>query len=477
MMHLRFLLLFLLASFTATAQQEDTYEITVDIDGYESDILTLGYYLMNNQYIIDTASRSATGEFVFSSDTSALQPGIYLVVLSPDNNYFQLVISDDGDQEFTLATSMDSLNNVRVTGSEENKRFYDYLGYLADRQAESAQLQEAVRDSVANPAGAQAAEEALSQLDVRVKAYQESVMRDHPDAFVSAIIRSNQPAIPPDFEDIADEEQRRTRQWRWLQDHYFDGLDLRDARLLRTPFLFQRVDYYVNSLQVKHPDTLAAAIDRVLARFDPESEAYKYFVVHYTNEAASSNIVGMDALYVHMVDAYYRNGKAYWADAEQQGKMIETAERLKPLLIGQRAPDMEMITRAGNDTTLYDIEADYTILYFWRYDCAACKKSTPVMKEFYEAYRDKGVKIFSVCTKGIEEIGDCWDYVDEQGTGDWVQVVDPYQRYYRNYDIKSTPTIFVLDRDKQIVSKRIGAEQLGEVIDNLRERSTQSAGR
>jgi hypothetical protein len=35
------------------------------------------------------------------------------------------------------------------------------------------------------------------------------------------------------------------------------------------------------------------------------------------------------------------------------------------------------------------------------------------------------------------------------------------------YNIKSTPQLYILDRNKEILSKRIGAEQLEEVMDRI----------
>lgn len=450
-----------------TAQSEHEYRIEVDIDGYGEDILTLGYYMMDKQYIVDTAARNEAGTYVFSGDTAALKPGIYLVVLAPDNNYFEILIDTASDQHFTVRTQTQDLAGVRVEGDRPNELFYEYLGFIRKMQLESQPLREALADTTLAPALVAQNREKLVAMDARVKAFQGELIEREPDAFVSTIIKINQQPEPPAFETAAEGEDRNRLQWRWLQNHYFDGLDLADPRLVRTPFLFSRVDYFVNSLQVRHPDTLGKAIDEVLARLDPMSEAYRMLVVHYTNEAATSNLVGMDALYVHMVENYYRDGKAHWADQEQIDKMVDNADRLAPLLIGKRAPDLEMTRRDGTPTTLYDVDADYTVLYFWRYDCPACKKSTPYMKEFFEKYADRGVKIFSVCTKGADEIGKCWEYVDEQETGDWIQVADPYQRFYKAYDIKSTPSIFLLDRDKNIVSKRIGAEQLDEVMQSF----------
>lgn len=469
-MHLRLLLAFLLLG-TCLNAQSTGHRITVDIDGYQEDILTLGHYLLDNQYIIDTARREASGSFVFSSDTAALPGGMYLVVLAPDNEFFQIVIGEE-DQEFGLKTSIDSLAKVAVSGSEENRLFFDYLDYLAFKQQQSTPLRASLADTTLAPASTAQAREAMKALDQEVKAHQAELIAAYPDAFVSAIIKANRPILPPDYPELTDPEEKRNAQWHYLQAHYFDNIDLADARLLRTPFLFERIDYFINTLQIKHPDTLAKAIDRVLDAFAPDSDAMKFYTVHYTNEAATSNIVGMDGLYVHMVDTYYRTGKAYWSTEEQLEKMVETAESLRPLLIGQLAPDLNMVTRQGEPITLYGVDADYTVLYFWRYDCPACKKSTPHMKEVFEAWKDRGVKIFSVCTKGEDELGKCWEYVDENGIGDWMQVADPYQRYYQEYDIKSTPSIFLLDKDKRIVSKRISAEQLDEVLTALTEEST-----
>ena len=196
---------------------------------------------------------------------------------------------------------------------------------------------------------------------------------------------------------------------------------------------------------------------------DPKSELYKYYVVHFTNKAASSKIVGMDAVYVHMVDNYYAAGKAYWAEAEQMKTMIENANKLRPILIGETAPDLQMKTRDGKDVSLHGVKAKYTILYFWAFDCGHCKKSTPIMKEIYEEWHPKGVEFFSICTKQ-SKIEKCWEYIDEKEIGDWMHVTDKYMRFYKEYDITSTPTIFVLDENKQIISKRIGAEQLGEML-------------
>ena len=464
------LLLLVLSGLTARAQ--DAYNITIKIDGYDQPVLSLANNLLDKQYIVDTARVNDRGEYVFRSDTNALPPGIYLVVLAPDNQYFQMLISDDGDQEFKLATSIKDMGTVKVTGSTENKLFYDYLSYLGARQEASQPLREQLADTSLTDAAREQLVAEMDAISAEVAAHQQAIVKKNPDAFVSAIIQTNAANAPPEFPEITDEEARNAAKLAWLQEHYFDKIDLRDDRLLRTPFLLNRIEYFVDKLFIPHPDTISQAIDKVLGRMDPTSELFKYYVVHFINKAAASKIVGMDAVYVHMVDNYYTNGKAYWADDESLATMKENADKTRPLLLGKVAPDMQMKRRDGTPVTLHEVDAKYTILYFWQFECGSCKKATPVMAEVYEKWHPKGVEIFSVCTRQ-NVIDQCWNYVDEKKIGDWLHATDRYMRFYRDYDIKQTPMIYVLDKDKVILSKRIGATQLDELLTLLEQQAAE----
>jgi len=460
-----FLLLFLACATLLSAQ--DTHKITVKIDGYDQPILSLANNVLDKQYIVDTAARNDDGLFVFESDTSALPKGIYLVVLAPNNEYFQMVIGDDPDQEFQLATSTENLAKVTVSSSQENKLFFDYLGFLDGMSEKTTPFREQLQDSTLTDAQRDPIMEQLNGITAEVTTEQNRIVAAHPESFVTAIIKVNQPNDPPAYEELPKDE-RNLAKLKWLREHYFDPINLKDERLLRTPFLFGRINYYVDKLFVQHPDTLGRVVDGLLAKMDAKSDMFKYYVVHFTNKAAASKIVGMDALYVHMIDSYYKTGKAFWSNPEQIASMVENAEKARPLLIGKQAPDMKMKRRDGTPVNLYELEANYTILYFWQFACGSCKKSTPVMKEFYAKWKDRGVEIFSICTKQ-GEIDKCWDYIDEQEIGDWLHATDRYQRFYKDYDIHSTPTIFVLDENKKIVSKRIGAQQLDELLTALEE--------
>ena len=463
---MRFLLLAcsLLFAVGLTAQTD----IEVEIDGFEEPYLLLANYYGDKQYIRDTMRRTAKGKYRVQRDTS-LAGGMYLLVLPPDNQFVQLLI-DPADVTFKVKTKKDALvEAMRIEGNADNALFYDYLKLLSAQRPKA----EALRTELEKAAeGDKAAIQAkLERVNTVVTDRQAELLAKHPNTLTAAVVRLNQPLNPPKYEDRAPEQQREA-QLRWMQTHYFDQLDLTDERLVRTPFLQQRADFYTENFTVQHPDSLIKAIDYILAEAAPGFENHKFLLVHFLNKFAKSKQVGMDAVYVHLAKEYYCTGKAAWTDAEQLKKICDNATTLEPLLIGKPAPDVQLQTQAGEKMKISDIEGDYTVLLFWRPDCGHCKKSAPQVVEFAEKWQPKGVRMVSVCTKFTKDVPKCWEFIEEKGFGDFLNLVDPYHqsKFQTIYDLKSTPRIFVLDKDKKIVSKGIGAEQLDEVMTFLTKR-------
>lgn len=451
------------------------HEIKVKIQGYEGKEILLAYHYGESQYVKDTVAVNDDGFFVFSGD-EPLEPGFYMVVIPPNNDFFQVLV-DDKNQQFTVTTTAEMpAQNVAIEGSPENKLFYDYLAYLAEKRPVVEALQAEMQAANGDDAKSAEVQAKIDAVNVEVTAYQDKLEADHPESFTAAIIRSGKQLEMPSFEGTDEEVQRK--QWEYTKTHYFDNLSISDPRMLRTPFLFQRVDYFINKLQVQHPDSLAKAIDYVLKKAEPSEETFKYYLIHFLNTYAKSKIVGMDAVYVHLVDKYYAEGRAPWTEEDQLKKILDNANTLRPLLVGKTAPNLKLYKKDGSEVELHEVDTEYTILYFWRYDCGHCKKSTPKMKEFYEAYKDKGVTIMAVCVKPFKEIEGCWEYIEDNEIQDWLHTTDPYNRsrYAQIYDVKSTPQIYVLDRNKEILSKKIDAEQLPELMDHIIEMDKKEAG-
>lgn len=464
-----FLLSILLFNFISI-QAQDGINISVKVEGYNNSEAYLAYYYADKMYVRDTVQKNDQGVLEFRTD-EVIPGGIYLVVFPPDNNYFQILLKE-GNESFSMSTTYpDLIPNMRVDGNEDNALFYEYLRFIGQQSPIAQELKKQYAE--ASEEEKPAIERKQDEIDALVKDYQTNLINQHPNTFAATIVGANMPFDVPEFEGETEEMKQRA-QLDWIRAHYFDNINLADPNMIRTPFFFEKVKYYLKTFYAQHPDSISLALTKILDAMEPAEENFQFFLVHYLNEYAKSNIVGMDAVYVHLVDTYYASGRAPWTDGDQLEKIIENANGLKPTLIGKIAPDIRLERKDGTTFNLHDIPSKYTILYFWRFDCGHCQESTPVVKEFYQKFKDKGVTLVAVCTKFTDDIKGCWDYVEENEIEDWMHGVDTYHRskYMELYYIKSTPQIFILDQDKKIIIKKIGSEQLEDVMTSLMENET-----
>ena len=170
--------------------------------------------------------------------------------------------------------------------------------------------------------------------------------------------------------------------------------------------------------------------------------------------------MGMDKAFVFFAENYYLNGNAPWADPDWLKKVEERVREIKPNLIGIKAKDIRLMDPNDQFLSMYMINAEYLVLFFYEPTCGHCKKTTPVMKKLSEKYWEKGVEVLGIYTQFDKE--EWTNYIESQHLDNWHNGWDPYnQSQFRlNYDIRSTPSIYLLDKNKNILGKRIDVETL-----------------
>ena len=453
-------------SVTGAVFAQAGYRIAAEVDGFTGNEAYLANYFMDKQYIVDTA-KAVGGKFVFAGEET-LPQGTYLIVLPPDNDYAQLQI--DADQDFSIRTKADDLvGSMRVKGSEENQLFYGYLSFLAEMRPLSDSLRALQQDSTLSAADRKAAELEGKRVDERVRAKQLEIKTKHAATNTAAILRAMDETPMPEF--TGTEEEVQEQRYRFYKRHYFDHIDLGDPRALRSSYLDQRVTYYLDKLVVPAPDSIIVELDYLLEQMRPNDETFRFYVSKFLNQFASSKIVGQDAVYAHLGEKYYVGGQTPWVDSTTLAKIADNVSRIKPLLIGKKAPPLTLRDRDNKEIDLYSLKTPFTVLFFYDPECGHCKKQTPFVIDFAKAYKSRGVSTISICSKFFPDRDSCWSYVDsKEGMRDnMYNAYDPYHKskYKITYDITSTPQIYVLDENKTIVSKRIGAEQLDEVVGRL----------
>ncbi len=452
---------------------QDSHKISIELDGYQLDTIYLGYYLGDKQYVRDTTVRQKD-KFVFEG-TEALPVGVYIVIIPPTNDIIQILV--DEDQQFTISAKYDKgPKDITFKSNDENTLYYSYIRYIQDLRPESDQLKKQLDslDAEQQTDQYQQLTERMTAIDAGVENLADEIVQNHPESYTALLLKANKQIDVPEF--TGDDSEVQLKRFHYFKKRYFEKFYLSDPRMFRTPYLFDRVNYYTDKLTMRAPDSIKLSIDEVLKPLEYNESAFQFYLVHFLNKYAKSKIVGHDGVYVHLAETYYAQGKAPWTTGEQLNKILKNALDLKPVLIGKTAPNIELHDQQGEYVKIHDIESDYIVLYFWNPTCGHCKKSTPELIEFYKEYQSKGVKVVTVCGKTGKELGECWKYIDEhEGMDIFYNLADEYykSRFKTIYFVKTTPKLYVLDRNKEIISKGIGVEQLPELMDYLIEQEKQ----
>ena len=485
--------LVLLVAHSATAQ-DPKRNIEVAISGsVKGDTIYLANYYGNKLYYADTAIADVKGHVAFRSP-KGYKTGVYAVVV-PGPKFFEMIVAEP---VIKLATNQDDLlGKMQVKESKENTVFHGYIKFLNERKLEGDALK-AQLDVAKDPIARAAVKARMEELDKAVKQYQRDLVANNPGLLAGALVKMSMPVELPE---IRKEDGRLDSAAAYYQyrDHYWDNFDLTDERIVRVPVFANKFDEYIAKVVPQVPDTINRLVDELVARTGRSHDVFQYIVHGVTHKYENSDIMGMDAVFVHMAQTYYctqpgKSARVDWMDAEKLDKLCERARKMAPLVLGKKAPNI-ILTDSTEQRWIdfYNLPQEYVVIIFWDPSCGHCKKELPgIHKEYVEKLRPMGVEVFAVAKAVDDALFKDWKkFIRENGL-DWINVAltktvfeeakkDPRKyipglttieslNYADTYDVYSTPKIFMVDGDRRFVAKSLSAEQIEDLVKKLQER-------
>ena len=293
----------LLALSTQAACLSQGYRIDVQVEGLPNDTLLLGYHFGERKFIKDTALLDEKGRGGFA-DAKPLAGGIYLIVL-PDKNFIEILITEK--QFFSVYTRLeDPVKHLRFSGSPGNEAFLAYQKRMIGFQQRSGSINEKMRKWPAGSDSALYFRSQLEEINNEVRAFWESIISVEPEKLLSKIILAMRPLDMPEFDFPPGHSNPDSMQmvlgYGYQRDHFFDGFDFADSSLLRTPLLHNKLQHYITRLLIQHPDSLIGPVDRITGRAKAHPSVFQYVTVYLLNHFMQSNIMGHDAVYVHIAE-------------------------------------------------------------------------------------------------------------------------------------------------------------------------------
>ena len=474
------------------------YEIKINFKNCKDTVAYLAYYQFDKSYLADTCKKIDKGMITFKGKNK-LDKGVYYLVSQEKARYFDFFI-DDKDQKLQISSdAIDLVKTLKCSNSKQNDDFFSYIKFITAKNIEFTDFRTRTV-GMKKEDSTKFINDKTKELNESVIAFEKKFMEEHTGTFVGDVIKLKSEKEAKDIPKASNGRPDSMYVYNYYKAHYWDGLNFEDDGMMRTPFFADRVKKYFNSVVIQNPDSINVEIDRVMGKTKQGSKMNMFLLAYFTPTYESSKVMGFDKVFVHIIDTYFRTGKA---KGIYDDKTIDNIEKrgdiLKPLLLGNIAPDLLMIdtvghkfiakmgfdtvkTSAGATKLYYDniqnlaqqfvtmssVKAEYLVLVFWDVDCGHCKTEIPkLLEEYHALLKDKkDVKVFSVYTQ--HEYDKYRKYIIENKL-DWINVYDGIHinNIKEKYDIYSTPVIYVLDKNKRIKAKRIGTEQVKDIIAQL----------
>jgi len=483
-MQKRFLIIFVFFVLCfGTIFGQNGYEIKLSIPNAPNQTLYLGHHFGSSMYVNDTVILNAQGVGSFNG-REILPGGMYIVYFAKTRTYFDILL--DKSQYFTVETdTTDFMNTTKFKNSEENVLFFEYQKFLYAENMKVSTLRDQRTANEGNEAEIKRIDEQLNVINEEVITERERIISKYPTMFLSTFLAMTREIEVPDAPLDANGNPDPSFQYYYYRAHYFDNFNFKDPRILRTPLFEPKFKEYIEKVLPQIPDTLIAECDRLIANAEGDSAMFRFVVGTLYNTFVASQIMGMDAVFVHLAKNYYLK-RVWWNDAESIEKIRERVTAMEPLLQGKVAPNLKMLSvpadyfkKVKQDSTysqpynygqyinLHDIRADYTILIFWEADCSHCKVAVPELGAMYSRLKEHNAEVVAFNMLGNEEGRVKWaEFINSHQLYDWINVWDPtyVSRYKDLYNINSSPVIILLDKDKIIRGKKVGPDQAEELI-------------
>ncbi len=465
----------------STSLLAQEYNYSFKIKGIADTTIYLANYYGAKQYYNDTAIVDSEGRFTFTGNTPK-PGGIYTVIMPDKKSYLEVVINNESSFEIESSLADLTGKDLKIKGSKENEAFYEYVKFATKAQKEGKAIVSKI-DAAKNDdekAKFEAEQEELLQSGDKFK---NEYLKKYDGLFAATVLKtSKDPEVPKE----TPAELKGVENWEyvWFKKHYFDNIDLKDERLLRTPVLHQKIEYYMTKLTAQVPDSICKGVEELVKLSGDTGLVFRYIIQYTTNKYERSNVMGMDAVFVCMAENYYVPGLATWLDSTQYADIKSSYEVRKNLILGVQAENIILLDTADVWTSMHDITADYTVLVFWDPNCGHCKKEIPALGDDYKQWKKDGrsIEVYSVSTEfdnkdwrsfvkkhdltfinvsdNPEVNENAWKYIQEGKT-------TLNSLNFRDYwDIFSTPQFYLLDKNKKIIAKRLTSEQIIDFIES-----------
>lgn len=288
---------------------------------------------------------------------------------------------------------------------------------------------------------------------IRVRKSNEVPEKDKAAKSTLHAVRYTRPEIP---QMMTDPEQRAF----YYVNHYWDGYPLADTAFIRSDDTEQLYADFIGVLQYAAPDESNAALKRMMCRMEADSTAYARFCTLGEKYLYDPNSPARNEdYYIPVLEQMLASARLSGTDKIRPADRLKQARKNRP---GMKAADFSYVTPKGKAGRMSGIKTDYTLLFFYEPDCSNCRKHEQILSEIPAFLKILESGVLSVLAVYPDEDENEWLVNSSQMPRGWI-VGRNKQGDIRGrtlYEIRATPTMYLLDKQKKVILKDASMEQL-----------------
>lgn len=260
----------------------------------------------------------------------------------------------------------------------------------------------------------------------------------------------------------------------YLASHYWDLYDFTDTVRISKPELTEQalVDYLA-LLEEVGSDISANSVKKLVREMGKEATVYMWFkekLEHYLYDPNSP--IRNDELYVNVLEEELASetlAEIYKERTKYQLTM------LKKNRVGTKAANFNFKLPSGKKNSLWNLKSEYILLLLYNPECHNCQKaievldSSPILTKIVESSDEVGSPLLTVLSVSIEGSEEEWDKHLSIMPLSWLNGFDEQEliRTKELYDSRSVPSIYLLDKNKNVLIKDANAPEVLEYLANV----------
>jgi thiol-disulfide isomerase/thioredoxin len=452
----KILFLFFLISISINAQYKITGEMVPSkkynwvllykIEGARQIFIKNGNLKKSTKVINGKKTDVSRFEFTLPADAKV---GAYRVTYSQEGKSFADFLFNKEDVDFIFNPEK-AEETIRFKKSNENKLYQEYINIVSTEQYKTDSLQIAYLKNPANNINGlyQKQLTKIANLQKQYLAKSKGKMVYH---FIKATNRYNRPTLAKNPQEYL----------KSINDHFFDTIDFNNPTLYNSAFIVDRITdfvFYMNYSDDPKKQRLLNEKTVAIVLSKAKDQTFKKDVIEFliTQFINAQNVDFAD----YMIANYYKK----LPTTIQNKKFLSDYNENTKASIGRIAPEITWSANGKNYKLSTLNDKPYYVLVFWSTGCGHCLREIPVL--YQNTQNSKNVKVVAFSLENNDK--------------DWKNHIKKYPNWHnviglkkwenpiaRTYQIFSTPTYIVLNKEKKIIAKPNTLEEVQKIVQYL----------